>query len=212
MKYHIIPIVPFNQNCLLVWCEITNDAAIVDPGGEIKKICKEIDKLKINVKKIFITHGHVDHVGGAIELRHYYDIPIIGPNKCDKFLLDNLSFQYRMLGINKNINNIVMTPDVWLENGNIIKIGYEVFKVLHCPGHSPGHVVFWNKIHKFIIMGDVLFKESIGRTDLPGGDFNILINSIKNKLFVLGNDIFFVPGHGLTSTIEYERLNNPFLK
>lgn len=207
MKYHIISVTSFNQNCMLVWCEITNEAIIVDPGGEVEKICKTIYKLKINVKKILLTHGHIDHVGGAIELKKYYGIPIIGPNREDKFLLDNLFFQCCMLEINNFKYNVVV-PDVWLEENDIVKVGNEVFYVLHCPGHSPGHVVFWNKLRKFIIMGDVLFKGNIGRTDLPGGSFSTLIKSIRNKLFGLKDDILFVPGHGEKSTLGNERLEN----
>lgn len=212
MKYHIISIAPFNQNCLLLWCEITKDAVIVDPGGNTKKICREIDKLKINIKKIFLTHGHIDHVGGATVLRQYYRVPIIGPDRRDKFLLDNLFFQYYLLGFSAVTDDQLVIPDVWLEDGNVVKIGCEVFKVLHCPGHSPGHVVFWNERHKFIAMGDVLFRENIGRTDLPGGNFDTLIYSIKSKLFVLENDTLFVPGHGPISTIGHEHSNNIFLK
>lgn len=209
MKYRIISIAPFNQNCLLIWCDVTNEAIIVDPGEEVNEIYEEIDKLKINIKKILLTHGHFDHVGGAMKLKKYYDVPIIGPNKKDKLLLNNLSLQRLMLGIHEFSNNIVI-PDIWLKDHDIIKIGLEIFHVLHCPGHSPGHVVFWNKARKFIVMGDVLFKKGIGRTDLPGGDIDILLNSIKTKLFILENDVLFVPGHGPISTIGYERLNNPF--
>lgn len=211
MKYRIISIAPFNQNCLLIWCEITNEAVIVDPGGEINKICAVINELKINVKKILLTHGHVDHVGGAIALKKYYRSLIIGPNKGDKLLLNNLFFQYRMLGISEFIYDAVI-PDVWLKDGDIVRIGNEVFNVLHCPGHSPGHVVFWNKLRKFIIMGDVLFKNGIGRTDIPGGDFLVLIHSIRTKLFILEDDILFVPGHGEVSMLGHEILNNNYLK
>lgn len=207
MKYRVIVIAPFYQNCLLIWCEFTNEAVIIDPGGEAEKICKEVDKLKINVKKILLTHGHIDHVGEAIRLKQYYTAPIIGPNKQDKWLLDNLYLQYSMLGWNKSIINYSLIPDSWLEEGDIVKIGREILNVLHCPGHSPGHIIFFNKIRKFIVMGDVLFESSIGRTDLPGGNEMTLLNSIKNKLFVLEDDIVFYPGHGGSSTLKNARKN-----
>lgn len=211
MNYCVISIEPFDQNCLLIWCALTNAGLIIDPGGNFEKICSKIDQLKINMKKILLTHGHFDHVGAALKLKKYYNIPIIGPNIEDKFLLNNLSLQCLMLGMDICANDIVI-PDMWLQENDIINIGHENFIVLHCPGHSPGHVVFWNKKNKFISMGDVLFRRGIGRTDLPGGDINILMQSIKNKLFVLENDVVFVPGHGPGSTIGYERVNNYFLK
>lgn len=210
MKYCVIPVTSFNQNCSIIWCEILNEAIVVDPGGEKEKLYQKIDELNLTVKKIVLTHGHIDHVASAHDVKEYYNIPIIGPNKEDQFLLNNLVLQCKMLNINP-ISNSVITPDIWLEDQDCIQIGHEIFIVLHCPGHSPGHIVLWNKIRKFIIMGDVLFKDNIGRTDLPGGNIEILIKSIKTKLLFLGDDIKFLPGHGPHSTIGYERIHNPFL-
>lgn len=210
MKYYVIPVTSFNQNCSIVWCETSNEAILVDPGGEKEKIHEKIVGLKLKLKKIILTHGHIDHVGCAYDLKKYYNVPIFGPNKADQFLLNNLILQCEMLNI-KPIFNSIITPDIWLEDQDYIHIGNEVFMVLHCPGHSPGHIVLWNKIQKFIFMGDVLFRNSIGRSDLPGGNIKILIKSIKTKLLSLGDDIVFLPGHGPHSTIGHERLNNPFL-
>ncbi|WP_331828158.1 MBL fold metallo-hydrolase [Candidatus Blochmannia sp. SNP] len=211
MQYHIIPVTSFNQNCSIIWCEITHEAALVDPGGDTNKIRSEVNNLDVKIVKILLTHGHIDHVGSAVELKEYYSVPIIGPNKADQILLDSLVLQCNMLGVDVPNNTVTVVPDFWLKDGDMVQVGYEIFNVLHCPGHSPGHVVYWNKIQKFIIMGDVLFKENIGRTDLPGGDIKTLINSIKNKLFLLGDDITFLPGHGAQSTIGHERLNNTFV-
>lgn len=210
MKYHIVPVTDLKQNCSIVWCEISNEAILIDPGGNKQKLCKEIDKLKVKIKKIILTHGHIDHVGAANELKKYYNVPIIGPNKNDQFLLNNLIVQCQMLGFSKPIDSVIV-PDIWLKDGDYVQIGSEIFYILHCPGHSPGHIVLWNKVNKFIVMGDVLFKNSIGRTDLPGGNLSILIKSIKNKLISLGDDIIFLPGHGDLSLIGQERTNNPFL-
>lgn len=210
MKYRVIVIDPFNQNCLLIWCARTKEAMIVDPGGEVEKIRKVVDQFKVNVKKILLTHGHVDHVGGATNLKQYYRVPILGPDQKDKWLLKNLHLQYKILGWDTCVIDNILVPDVWLKEGNVIAVGYENFSVLHCPGHSPGHIVFLNEMRKFIIMGDVLFKNGIGRTDLPGGDFVTLMHSIKNKLFTLDDRTVFCPGHGKPSILGYERTQNPF--
>ncbi|ADV33813.1 metallo-beta-lactamase superfamily protein [Candidatus Blochmanniella vafra str. BVAF] len=210
MKYHVIPVTSFNQNCSIVWCEQTHDAIVVDPGGEKEKLFRVIDNLNVRINKIVLTHGHIDHVGHAVDLKKYYNVPIWGPHKDDEFLMNDLTLQCQILKI-KEYCNCAVSPDFWLKDGDIIEVGYEVFKVLHCPGHSPGHVVFWNESCKFIIMGDVLFKKNVGRSDLPGGSYVTLINSIKNKLLVLEDDINFLPGHGPISSIGYERKNNTFL-
>lgn len=210
MKYSVVSVTDFNQNCLIIWCEKSNEAIVVDPGGEKEKLYEKIDSLKVKVKKIILTHGHIDHVGSAYDLKKYYNVPIIGPNKKDQFLLNNLLLQSKILHVQTFFHSKII-PDVWLEDQDCIKVGHENFIVLHCPGHSPGHIVLWNKIRKFIIMGDVLFKNSIGRSDFPGGDIKVLIKSIKTKLLSLGDDIIFVPGHGPHSTIGHERMYNKFL-
>lgn len=210
MKYRIVPVTALHQNCSIVWCETSYEAILIDPGGNTEKLCAEIDKLKVKMKKIILTHGHIDHVGAANALKKYYNIPIIGPNKNDQFLLNDLNMQCQILGFSKP-KDCVIVPDIWLKDGDYIHVGLEKFIVLHCPGHSPGHIVLWNKLYKFVLMGDVLFKNNIGRTDLPGGNLKILIESIRTKLIPLGDDIMFLPGHGELSSIGYERMYNPFL-
>ncbi|UAJ66324.1 MBL fold metallo-hydrolase [Candidatus Schneideria nysicola] len=207
MKYRIIPVTNFYQNCSLIWCEKTQEGALFDPGGEINRIKKEIEKIKIRITKILLTHGHIDHIGGALELSNYYSIPIIGPHIDDRILFDQISTQCNFFGWHPLPTFI---PNRWLYHEDQIKIGCENFTILHCPGHSPGHIVFWNKNYKLIIMGDVLFKESIGRTDLPGGDKQSLLQSIS-YLLSLEDNITFLPGHGEKSTLNHERYNNPFV-
>lgn len=209
MNFFIIPVTKFKQNCIIVWENYTGIAALIDPGGEICKLKLKIKELGVDVKQILLTHGHIDHVGGAHELSVYYNIPIIGPHIEDKQLLDNLPEQCKIFGM-KYI--APLTPDHWLSDHDKICIGNLSFNVLHCPGHSPGHIVFWNEISKYIFMGDVLFKNGIGRTDLPGSNSLVLLNTIRYKLLTLHDDISFIPGHGSMSTIGYERKNNIYLK
>ncbi|WP_395479709.1 MBL fold metallo-hydrolase [Candidatus Curculioniphilus buchneri] len=205
MQYHIIPVTVFKQNCSLIWCDQTKEAALIDPGGDVSRLRQEIKMCGVMVNKILLTHGHLDHVGAARELASFYKIPIIGPHCNDKLFLDNLSDQCRFFGIG-SIPPLI--PDQWLLEGDTINVGNITFSVLHCPGHSPGHVVFWDKAEKFILMGDVLFKDNIGRTDLPGGDIKTLMQSI-HQLMMLDNDIVFLPGHGPMSTLGRERFFNP---
>ncbi|AKZ65949.1 MBL fold metallo-hydrolase [Candidatus Palibaumannia cicadellinicola] len=188
MHYHIITVTDLHQNCSLIWCDQTKEAALVDPGGEALRLCLEIDKFDINLTKIVLTHGHLDHVGASNTLAKHYGVPIIGPHSADKFMLENLPLQCQIFGWPVIYSFL---PDSWLANGDIINVGMERYHVLHCPGHSPGHIVLLNKIRKFIIMGDVLFRDSIGRTDLPGGNAQILIDSINNQLLTLADDIIF---------------------
>lgn len=211
MKYRIIPVTDLKQNCSIVWCEISKEGILIDPGADAEKLYKAIDKLKVKIKKIVLTHGHIDHVGAANILKKHYNIPIVGPNKNDQFLLNDLFLQCYMLGFNMP-SDLKIEPDIWLEDGDYIQVGIEFFNILHCPGHSPGHIVLWNKKCKFIFMGDVLFKNNIGRTDLPGGNMAALIKSIKTKLIPLGDSVKFLPGHGALSSIGYEKRYNPFLK
>lgn len=204
----IIPVTLFEQNCTLIWCEATKKAAVIDPGGDVPKIQAAIQQSKVRVEKIWLTHGHIDHVGGAADLRDALNVPIEGPHIADKFLLDNVvasGARFGMTGVRD------FAPDRWLDEGDQVSLGELTFDILHCPGHSPGSVVFVEKSLRFALMGDVLFNGSIGRTDLPGGDHATLMRSIFEKVLPLGDDISFLCGHGPGSTIRQERMSNPFL-
>lgn len=205
----IIPVTDFQQNCCLLWCEATRKAVVIDPGGDVPQILKGIEEMKVTVEQIWITHGHIDHVGGAAELRDALKVPIEGPHIGDKFLLDNVVSSGARFGVT-GVRDFA--PDRWLNEGDQVKIGEIAFDVLHCPGHSPGSVVFVNKDMRFAIVGDVLFAGSVGRTDLPGGDHATLIKSIVDKLLPLGDNFGFICGHGPGSSIGQERMTNPFLQ
>ncbi|MCC7251331.1 MAG: MBL fold metallo-hydrolase [Hyphomicrobium sp.] len=207
MKAAIVPVTPFQQNCTLLWDEVTKAGVVVDPGGDLDDVQKAIGELGIKVEKIVLTHGHIDHAGGAAELKEALGVAIEGPQAADRFLLDNLAKQGAAYGIPAQ----PVTPDRWLEEGDTVSIGGHTFEVLHCPGHSPGSVVLVNRPHRLILMGDVLFRGSIGRTDFPYGDHEALINAITTKLLPLGDDFTFICGHGPVSTIGAERQGNPFL-
>ncbi len=204
----IIPVTPFQQNCTLLWCEKTKKAAVVDPGGDVPHIRDAIAQTGVTVEKIILTHGHIDHAGGAAELREELGVPVEGPHEADRFLLDRLAEQGRSYGFEAR----PVTPDRWLNEGDTVTIGDLTLDVLHCPGHSPGSVVLVSATQRFALVGDVLFQGSVGRVDLPGGDGKALIASIKDKLLPLGDDIAFICGHGPTSTIGHERQTNPFLQ
>jgi glyoxylase-like metal-dependent hydrolase (beta-lactamase superfamily II) len=204
----IIPVTPFQQNCTLLWCEQTKKAVVVDPGGDVLDILNAIKQAGVKVEHIWLTHGHVDHVGGADELREHLKVPITGPHVADKFLLDHVVDSARRYGLT-GLRNV--TPDTWLSEGDKVSVGELTFDLLHCPGHSPGSMVFFNPDMKFAIMGDVLFSGSIGRTDLPGGDHETLLASIRDKVLPLGDEVGFICGHGPGSTIGQERRTNPFL-
>ena len=204
----IIPVTLFEQNCTLLWCTATRKAVVIDPGGDVPKIQAGIKQADVTVEKIWLTHGHIDHVGGAAELRDALKVEITGPHVADKFLLDNVvssGARFGMTGVRD------FAPDRWLEEGDRVSIGELTFDILHCPGHSPGSVVFFSKQMRFAHVGDVLFNGSVGRSDLPGGDHVTLIRSIKEKLLPLGDDIGFICGHGPGSRFGQERLTNPFL-
>lgn len=208
MKFGIIPVTAYQQNCSLVWDENTMEAAVIDPGGDIARIEAALNKTKTTLKKIWCTHGHLDHVGAVQDVADRFGVPIEGPHIEDKFWIDDLPRWCEMAGFPPSR---VFTPTRWLNDGDTVSIGAETFQVVHCPGHTPGHVVFFNKQARLAIVGDVLFQGSIGRTDFPKGDYDTLISSIRNKLWPLGDDVQFVPGHGPMSTFGDERATNPFV-
>ncbi|MEP3276010.1 MAG: MBL fold metallo-hydrolase [Stappiaceae bacterium] len=209
LKAAIIPVTPFQQNCALLWNPETNKGVVVDPGGDVDQILAAIEQEKVEIERILLTHGHIDHVGGAADLAAALSVQVEGPHKDDAVLIDNVEMQGRQFGVSGAKS---VTPNRWLEEGDTVDIAGELFDVFHCPGHAPGHVIFVNKSAGFAILGDVLFNGSIGRTDLPGGDSQTLLNSIKEKVLPLGDEIGFLCGHGQPSTIGHERKNNPFLQ
>lgn len=204
----IIPVTPFQQNCLLLWCENSRRAVVFDPGGDVPAIADAIKTIGVTVEQIWLTHGHIDHVGGAAELRDMLNVPIVGPHTDDKYLLDHVVESGASFGMT-GVRNF--TPDRWLNEGDKVALGEMTFEILHCPGHSPGSVVFFNRDMRFAHVGDVLFNGSVGRTDLPGGSHATLIQSITDKLLPLGDDVQFICGHGPGSTFGHERQTNPFL-
>ncbi len=208
MKFRVIPVTPFEQNCTLLWCEKTRHGVVVDPGGDIQEILSAITEEGITVDKLLLTHGHVDHAGGAAELAKKLNVQIEGPHADDAFLLDELPGQSQRYGFPLAASFI---PARWLKDGDSIQIGEETLEVLHTPGHTPGHVVFYSAAANLALVGDVLFRGSIGRTDFPRGDFSALIASIREKLFPLGDDVAFISGHGSASTFGNERRSNTFL-
>lgn len=208
MKYRVIPVTPFEQNCTLLWCEKTRHGAVVDPGGDVPRILAAITEEGVTVDKLLVTHGHIDHAGAAAELAKKLNVQIEGPHADDAFLLDELPRQSQRYGFPLAAS---FTPSRWLKDGDSVQIGEEKLTVLHTPGHTPGHVVFFNPTANLALVGDVLFRGSIGRTDFPRGDFNTLISSIREKLFPLGDDVAFISGHGPMSTFGNERRSNPFI-
>lgn len=209
-KFHaaLIPVTPFQQNCTLLWDSSTKRGAVIDPGGDLDRIAEAIAQSGVTIEKIILTHGHIDHAGGAAALKENLGVPIEGPHRADHFLLEGLAATGRAYGIDAR----PVMPDRWLEDGDEITVAGLTFSVLHCPGHSPGSVVFFQPAERFAIVGDVLFRGSVGRTDLPGGDHAALIRSIETKLLPLGDDVAFICGHGPGSTIAQERATNPFLR
>jgi hydroxyacylglutathione hydrolase len=205
----IIPVTDFQQNCTLLWCGQTMRAVVIDPGGDLPRIRQAIAQTKVTVEKIWLTHGHIDHAGAAAELRQELGVPVEGPHRAEEFLLGHIAASGLKFGIFSARN---VTPDRWLDEGDEVAIGALTFSVLHCPGHSPGSVAFFNAAERFAIVGDVLFAGSIGRSDLPGGDHATLIKSINDKLLPLGDDVAFICGHGPASSIGRERATNPFLR
>jgi hydroxyacylglutathione hydrolase len=223
LKAAIVPVTPFQQNCTLLWEEESGRGAVIDPGGDVERILAAIGQQGVRVEKILLTHGHIDHAGGAAALRDALQerareggdaaaaaaIPIEGPDERDRFLLQGLQQQGRAFGL-AGARDVL--PDRWLREGDEVTIADHAFAVLHCPGHTPGHIVLVSEPARFAILGDVLFRGSVGRTDFPYGDHAALMSSIREKLLPLGDDVAFLCGHGRGSTIGTERRDNPFLR
>lgn len=208
MNYVIIPVTPFMQNCSLLICEETRRAAVVDPGGDRERILAAARKADVVVEKVLLTHGHLDHAAAAGDLAKELGVAIEGPQQKELSLIQSMPLQARQFGFPCGGEFV---PDRWLEDGDTVQFGKQTLEVLHCPGHTPGHVVFFHRASKMAWVGDVLFAGSIGRTDLPGGDHRTLVRSIREKLWPLGDEVEFVSGHGPNSTFGWERKSNPFV-
>jgi glyoxylase-like metal-dependent hydrolase (beta-lactamase superfamily II) len=208
MKLAILPVTAYQQNCSLIVCEKTQHAALVDPGGDVDHLLAAIDRSGATLEKILVTHGHIDHCGGVAEIAERTGVPIEGPQREDAFLLQQMSAQGSAFGVPAGRR---FEPTRWLEDGDTVTVGEIPFEVRHCPGHTPGHVVFVNRALRVAFVGDVLFQGSIGRTDFPRGDLDTLLNSITTRLWPYGDDMRFVPGHGPLSTFGDERRDNPFV-
>ena len=208
MKWRVIPVTHYEQNCSLISCEKSGKGALIDPGGEAPRLLQAAEEEGVEIEQILLTHGHLDHVGAARQIARQLGIPILGPHRADAFWLQMLPSQAQMFGFPELE---AFEPDRWLEEGDQIEVGETTLAVLHCPGHTPGHVVFYSATDRIAFVGDVLFQGSVGRSNFPRGDHAVLIDSIKNKLLPLGDEITFVPGHGPNSTFGHERQHNPYL-
>lgn len=204
----IVPVTPYQQNCSVIKCETTGKAAIVDPGGDVDRILAAVENMGASVEKIILTHAHLDHCAASDVLRQQLKVPIEGPHKEDDFWLEKLPEWCQKAGFP---HADAFLPDRWLDQGDVVTVGAQELQVFHCPGHTPGHVVFLYEPQKVAWVGDVLFQGSIGRTDFPRGNHEELVASIRDTLFPLGDDITFIPGHGPTSTFGQERQTNPFV-
>ncbi len=209
LKYHTVPVTPFAQNCSIVWCDDTLDAAVIDPGGDLATLLAEVKRLGLTLKQIWLTHAHIDHAGGTGELARTLGLPIVGPHPGDQFWIDGLPEQSRMFGFPAAEP---FKPTRWLADGDTVTIGHCTLAVRHCPGHTPGHVVFHSPDIQRAFVGDVLFAGSIGRTDFPQGNHQQLIDSITQRLWPMGDDTVFIPGHGPESTFGEERRYNPYVR
>ncbi|HUO90482.1 MAG TPA: MBL fold metallo-hydrolase [Rhizomicrobium sp.] len=208
IKAAILPVTPYQQNCSLVWCTRTMRGAVIDPGGDLDRIKAALRQQGVTLEKVLLTHGHLDHASGAAKLAREFGVPVEGPHRDDKFLLDELGRNAKRPGFGDAED---CTPDRWLEDGDTVTVGEATLGVRHCPGHTPGHVVFFHAGARVAFVGDVLFAGSIGRTDFPRGNYQQLIDSITGRLWPLGNDMAFVPGHGPMSTFGQERLTNGYV-
>ena len=208
LKAGIVPVTPFQQNCTILFDDADKIGVVVDPGGDVDQILRAIEDNGLSIEAIWITHGHIDHAGGAAEMKEKSGVRIEGPHPEDQFLIDGLAAQGQMYGMPEARS---FETDRWLDEGDVMTLGETSWEVRHCPGHTPGHVIFFNRAAKFAQVGDVLFKGSIGRTDFPRGDHQTLLNSVVTKLWPLGDDVTFAPGHGPVSTLGEERRTNPFV-
>lgn len=208
LKVGILPVTPFQQNCSLIWCTKTLKGAFVDAGGEADRLLQAAEQQGVTIERLLVTHGHLDHAGAVRELKDRLGVPIEGPQQEDRFWIDQLGQQGAQFGFE---GARPFVPDRWLSDGDTVTVGEQTLEVIYCPGHTPGHIVFFHRPLRLAFVGDVLFQGSIGRTDFPRGNFDDLISSIRTKLFPLGDDVTFVPGHGPPSTFGQERRTNPFV-
>ena len=208
MKYAIVPVTPFQQNATVLWCPETKRAAVVDPGGDLDRILDVLRREGLTLERVLVTHGHIDHAGGVADLAERSGVPIEGPHLDDRFWIDGMPQQSRMFGF-PDVRSF--TPDRWLTGGDTVQVGNQLLSVIHCPGHTPGHVCFYHEPSRLAIVGDVLFQGSIGRTDFPKGDYDTLVASIRERLLPLGDDVAFIPGHGPMSSFGEERRYNPYV-
>jgi glyoxylase-like metal-dependent hydrolase (beta-lactamase superfamily II) len=209
LRYRTIPVTPFQQNCSIAWCDETREAAVIDPGGDLPRLLAAVERLGVDLRQIWLTHAHIDHAGGTGALARERGLPIVGPHEGDQFWIDALAQQSRMFGFPRAEP---FTPTRWLADGDTVEVGHCRLAVRHCPGHTPGHVVFHSAEARRAFVGDVLFAGSIGRTDFPGGDFDTLIASITQRLWPMGDDTVFIPGHGPEGTFGEERRSNPYVR
>ena len=208
LKYETVPVTPFQQNCSILWCDDTREAAVVDPGGDLDDILTAVQRLGVTLKQIWVTHAHIDHAGGVGTLARQLDLPIVGPHPGDQFWIDGLPRQAQTYGF---APAEAFKPTRWLQDGDTVTLGKHTLNVRHCPGHTPGHVVFHApEIHRAFV-GDVLFAGSIGRTDFPQGNYDQLIASITQRLWPMGDDTVFISGHGPESSFGRERKSNPYV-
>ncbi|MFK3968878.1 MBL fold metallo-hydrolase [Ensifer adhaerens] len=210
LQASIIPVTPFEQNCTLLFDSETKEGVVVDPGGDVDRILQTARENGIALKSIWLTHGHIDHAGAAKELKDAFSLEIVGPHKDDLWLLEGLEGQAKRYGLAMKVQNVL--PDRWLDEGDTVSFGDHIFEVLHCPGHSPGHIAFFNRAQSIVHVGDVLFHGSIGRTNLRGGNRQQILNSIRDKILPLGDHVDFICGHGPGGQIGDERRHNPYLR